>query len=76
MAYKIKIVCYVVYRIGNFQQGLEIKLLKLDQWIKTTIVCPFMLKDTNMFKKANIKFPLLTPPITCHEVVNKIIDAA
>lgn len=51
----------------------ELYTLRLDSWIKTTIVCPFFFAS-NMIQKIRFKWPSITKPLKVQRICNRILE--
>lgn len=71
---KLSDYCATKFAVNGLHESLrqELKLLSLDKYIKTTIICPYLFKH-GMFQKVKTTFPLLTPSLDMSTVVDQMV---
>ncbi len=66
--------CASKFAAIGFDESLRLELKRLQQPVRTTVVCPYYV-DTGMFEGVKTRFPLLLPILKPAKVVARVIKA-
>ncbi len=66
--------CAAKFGLFGFDEAMRVEWKKLGKKISTTVICPFYLQ-TDMFKGAKTKFPLVLPIMKPEKAVAKILTS-